>query len=83
VPESRNYEQYINAHFVRQMNAGDWCRPADLTTSRLAGFMARADQFQCNVSAERMNGLPEALEVIRRHLPSHTVASRQRQPVLA
>jgi uncharacterized protein (TIGR00661 family) len=70
IPEAGNYEQYINAHFLAQMNAGSWIAPHKITTAGVRHFLDRAEQFHSTVPNGRMNGLPTALRLLGRHLGS-------------
>lgn len=67
-PEPRNYEQYINAHFLARSGAGDWTEMAAMTGARLRGFLDNLDQHRGRIEIERMDGLPEALRLLRRQL---------------
>jgi uncharacterized protein (TIGR00661 family) len=85
VPEPGNYEQYINAHFLARMNAGDWTPPHQFTTARVVRFLDRTDRFQSLVPAARMHGLPAVLQVLRRHLgtPVDAALPVRKEPVIA
>jgi uncharacterized protein (TIGR00661 family) len=80
VPEPGNYEQYINAHFLARMNAGDWTPPHQFTTARVLRFLDRSDRFQSTVPATRMHGLPAVLQVLRRHLGAPVDAAITARP---
>ncbi len=69
MPESNNFEQFINAWFLRDSGAGDWVDPERITVRHLQRFLAQREDFQTSVDRESMNGTPEALQVIARHLP--------------
>jgi uncharacterized protein (TIGR00661 family) len=73
--ETNNFEQEINAHFLRQSGAGDALSMADFTEARLHRFLARLDGYRSRISTERLNGLPAVLAVLRRHLPAARPAS--------
>jgi hypothetical protein len=83
VPESGNHEQSINAHFVRQLNAGDWVSPRAFTVRNLHRFLDHLPGYRSTVPPERVNGLPVALEVIRQHLPVPLRVTAEPQPILA
>lgn len=67
-PEPGNYEQYINAHFLRLSGAGDWTEMTALTGETLRAFLGNLDQHRRRVQRDRMDGLPEALRLLRRQL---------------
>jgi uncharacterized protein (TIGR00661 family) len=72
MPESRNFEQYINAHFLAASGAGAWVGLENLTVFHLRAFLRRLDQF--NTRLERfdrhwLDGLPATARTINRFLP--------------
>lgn len=70
-PEPGNYEQYINAHFLGLSGAGEWTEMAALTGEKLRGFLGRLDEHRQRIPRDRMDGLPEALRMLRRQLARH------------
>lgn len=66
LPEARNYEQYINGHFLRQSAAGESAELEQLDGARLANFLNRLGEFRSKIDRQRINGLPRTLHVIRR-----------------
>ena len=70
LPEARNFEQYINAHFLRASGSGDWKVFEQVTPGDLRRFVERLSGFRPYPDRHRLNGLPEALAVVRRHLPA-------------
>ncbi len=73
--ETNNFEQEINAHFLRETGGGDALRMDEFTPARLHRFLARLGEFRRRLPSERLNGLPAALAVVRRHLPSQAPVS--------
>lgn len=69
IPEQNNFEQYINAHFVRQSNAGDWLENRDVSPQTLGRFMNRLDEYREGIDRRRLYGNPQALAAIQNHLP--------------
>lgn len=69
LPERNNFEQEINAHFLRESGAGEAIAMAEFQSAHLHRFLARLGDYRSRINRTRMNGLPPALEVIRRHLP--------------
>lgn len=82
MPESNNFEQFINAWFLRDDGAGDWVDPERITARHIRRFLAQHDDFTQGINRERMNGTPEALAVISRHLPetSRSMTSWRDEP---
>lgn len=70
LPEARNFEQYINAHFLAQSGAGAWCEAERAGPAEIARFLARLDTFRPPADPARIHGLPATLAVLRRHLPA-------------
>lgn len=68
LPEPRNYEQYINAHFLRREGGGDWCEMGELTAERLRMFLDRLERHRRAIRRERLDGLPEVVRLLRRFL---------------
>ena len=72
MPESNNFEQFINAWFLRDSGAGDWVDPERITVRHVRRFLAQHDDFAHVIEPERMNGTPDALAIIRRYLPDES-----------
>lgn len=69
MPETKNYEQDINAHFLRE-SGGGWAFDMDeLNEDILRRFLDKADEFKLHFDRNKLHGNPQALDVIRRHLP--------------
>jgi uncharacterized protein (TIGR00661 family) len=71
LPEERHHEQLINAHFLRQMGAGDFATIEAVQARDVTRFMHRLDEFAEATEGqhERLDGTPAALAAVRRHLP--------------
>lgn len=76
MPEANNFEQRINAHYLREGGWGEWVEPHELSVSRLRAFLQEAGNYVARIDPDKVAGNRRALEVIARRLPS-TVASRQ------
>lgn len=74
LPEPNNYEQEINAHFLRQSGAGEAVGMSEFSPGHLHRFLSRLDEYRSCIDTRRMNGLPAALAVLRRHLPAGRAA---------
>lgn len=70
LPETNNFEQAINAHFLRESGAGEAWPMKELRRRQFQDFLERVELYRGRINRARMNGLPAALEVIRRHLPA-------------
>jgi uncharacterized protein (TIGR00661 family) len=80
MPESNNFEQYINAHFLEQSGAGELCEMEDLTAECIRGFLGRGPNLRSAIDRTRLYGNAAAAAIVRKHLPA--VSHQIRQPVL-
>jgi uncharacterized protein (TIGR00661 family) len=66
IPEEMHHEQQINAHFLRQMGAGDWMTAESFRSDRLMQFLGRLDEYRENLASLKgnLNGTPDALSAI-------------------
>jgi len=69
LPEKKNFEQRINAHFLAQSGCGACSRIEDLTPRVLGQFLDRCPEYRSRIDPDRVQGNPAALAAIRRHLP--------------
>ncbi len=70
LPEEKHFEQCINAHFLREMGAGDW-RPIEaVTLADLQSFFDRLGEFRANLTGRReeFDGTPAAVQAIEEML---------------
>jgi UDP-N-acetylglucosamine:LPS N-acetylglucosamine transferase len=65
-----HHEQQINAHFLKQMGAGDWVTAESFTTERLQDFLSRLEEYRTNITkfAGKLNGTNDALAAIEETL---------------
>lgn len=68
LPESGNFEQSINAHFVRESRGGDWIPCQQLDAPALQRFLDRVPVYRRQISSESIVGNTKALETIRAEL---------------
>lgn len=70
IPEDMHHEQQINAHFLRQMGAGDWVTAERFQKPLLDAFLNRLDEYRTNLQlhAGTTNGTPDALAAIHEEL---------------
>jgi uncharacterized protein (TIGR00661 family) len=72
LPEARNFEQFINAHFLAATGAGAWVELDRLTVFHLRSFLRRLDAYRSQAAAlnrRRLDGLPVTVRAINRFLP--------------
>jgi uncharacterized protein (TIGR00661 family) len=65
VPEPGNFEQRINAHFLKESGAGDWSATETLSPAVVRGFLDRLDLFRAAICPETVNGTPAVLRAIQ------------------
>ena len=67
IPEEMHHEQQINACFLKQMGAGNWCTLESFALDSLQKFLTQLDTYRANTSVlcGRLNGTPDALAAIR------------------
>lgn len=69
MPESNNFEQFINGFFLEQSGTGS-CVPLERVTAEDIGrFLSRADEFRASINPARLNGNHQAIAAIERNLP--------------
>jgi uncharacterized protein (TIGR00661 family) len=78
MPEARNFEQYINAHFLAQTGAGAWIGLDRATPAALRAFVRDIDRFAARIERRQLDGLPATLRAIARFLPDPVAATAQR-----
>ena len=66
IPEEMHHEQQINAHFLRQMGAGDWMTAETFAEDRFREFLTRLEEYRSNILPLKgtINGTPLALAAI-------------------
>lgn len=69
LPESGNFEQAVNGHFLRQSGGGDWMDYESLTAQDLRRFFEKVPAYRSQIDAEGVYGNDAALEAISAHLP--------------
>ena len=82
MPEERHHEQLINAHFLRQMKAGDWTTIESAQPRHLARFLDRLDEYREGIESHsgRLDGTPAALGALAKFLPPRRNALPARRP---
>lgn len=69
LPEPGNYEQYINAHFLKESGCGTWAEMQHVTAAEFDAFAGNLDAFRARIDRDKVSGNRPALEAIRAHLP--------------
>ena len=71
LPERHHHEQLINAHFLKQMQVGDWHIAESAERGLLQQFLGRLEEFEnfAAVYQGQLNGNSQALAAIERLLP--------------
>lgn len=72
IPEVGNFEQFINAHFLRAEGGGDWVTSDRFDLTELMEFLEPTCERPVAVNRHRMNGMPTVIAAIERHLPRVT-----------
>lgn len=67
MPETRNFEQFINAHYIASSGGGEWSRVEEFNLDRLTRFLDRCDGYQCK-DIDRLHGNPLAIATVEKHL---------------
>ena len=80
IPEEMHHEQQINAHFLRQMGAGDWMTAEKFQSKQFHQFLVRLEEFRENLAHLKgnLNGTPDALTAIEEVLhpkQTHAISS--------
>lgn len=68
MPETGNFEQEINGHFLQNSGAGISIPMEELDQSILNDFVNRLDFYRENIDTDKIYGNPVALEIINEHL---------------
>lgn len=80
IPEMMHHEQQINAHFLRQMGAGDWVTAEEFQSSQLGNFLARLDEYRSQLASRigTGNGTLQSVSLIETELrKSHPLNQNQ------
>jgi len=82
LPECGNFEQHINAYFLRQSGAGMSVAMERIRPAHIHAFLHRLDDFRGRIDRERLYGNPKALAIIKRYLqgPPRPQPAAESQP---
>jgi uncharacterized protein (TIGR00661 family) len=68
MPEANNFEQRINAHFLKQSGAGDWVDLERCRTEDVLAFLGRLDRFTRFTDRQSLDGTEAAAAEVDREL---------------
>jgi uncharacterized protein (TIGR00661 family) len=68
LPESGNYEQYINAHCLAQGGGGAWADMERVQPGDLRRFLGRLDDYRSHMNGATLDGTAEAVRLIEAQL---------------
>lgn len=69
LPESGNFEQQVNGHFVGASSGGESLRYDKVNTAQLLSFLDRVPQLRAAIDSEAVAGNEDALRAILADLP--------------
>jgi uncharacterized protein (TIGR00661 family) len=75
MPEKNNFEQSINAFFLKESGAGQSVEMEDLSPEIIHEFLDKLQDYRLSIDRERLYGNPVAKAVIERHLSKKTFVS--------
>ncbi len=81
IPEPKNWEQYINAHYLAESGAGTWMEFDEVRVGHVLAFLAELETYRARIDREAMNGNIPVLSAIRRHLGKSPKPDRQLRTV--
>jgi uncharacterized protein (TIGR00661 family) len=70
LPETGNFEQAVNAHFLRENGGGNSVPYEDLTGNDLQEFLDDVPKYRAKICREGLCGNRQAIEAILDHLPA-------------
>jgi uncharacterized protein (TIGR00661 family) len=76
LPEAGNFEQAINAYFVRDVGAGDWVDFDRFQHADLRQFLQRVPEFRQQIGSQDVVGNEAVLDLIRDEVASVEAVSR-------
>jgi len=78
-PEDRNFEQFINAHYLRASGGGDWTTHDQFDQEFLMKFLAQLEEYRCRIEPERLCGNQAVIAALESHLPQQPQPPLQTQ----
>ena len=83
LPETGNFEQAVNAHFLRESGGGDWVHVQDFNTDTLGQFLDRVPELRSRIDVTHICGNEPALTAIKSHLPAAETAPARHVALVA
>lgn len=77
MPEPRNWEQAINAHFLHESGAGAGADMEQITPAEVDAFIGKLDQYRAKIDRDRVSGNGPALKILRNCLPRESHAASE------
>ncbi|MBN2040120.1 MAG: teichoic acid biosynthesis protein [Spirochaetes bacterium] len=68
IPEPGNFEQEINAYFLKDTGAGEMTDMENITTQSLKEFLNLSEVYRKNINSRRVCGNNDAVRIINSHL---------------
>lgn len=68
LPERGNYEQYINAFYLREEGGGDWALLEEVTPRTLGEFLSTLDTYRARIDSPRYHGNGLAIAAVEEFL---------------
>jgi uncharacterized protein (TIGR00661 family) len=81
MPEPKNYEQEINAHYLCESGGGLSVSMNKLDVGILRQFLDKAGEYKLRFDRNKLHGNPQALEAIQRHLPEQPYSGASNKAV--
>ena len=68
IPEPGNFEQEINAHFLKNTGAGDMLKMENISGKIIKEFLNLNELFRQNINSQKICGNKEAVRIINNRL---------------
>lgn len=75
MPESNNFEQFINAFFLERSGTGAGVELEKVGPLDVVRFLERVDEFRSRIQPDLLNGNRRAIDAVLRHLPGAAPAA--------
>ena len=70
IPETKNFEQSINAHFLQESGIGETLEAHQVTPETLNRFLDRLDEYRCLAGPDEIAGNRQVMSIIQDYLPA-------------
>jgi len=82
MPETKNFEQYINAHYLKNSGGGDWMEEHEFDINTLRSFVDNLDDYICRTDRDQLVGNKLALTTVEALLQHHATHPTVKTPSL-